>query len=172
MSAPTTIQDRPAPPADGRAAAEEWVAAFREGWRAPTGPEAFADHFEPLLDPGIRLVQPQMPTIVGRRAFRERFARSLFDLVPDLRGEVERWAVGDDVAYIELTLTGTLGGRPVTWRVCDRVSLRDGLAVERESYLDPTPVIRAVATRPRAWLPFLRARGADFIHRNNRRTAK
>lgn len=165
MSTVAATQDR-------RAAAEAWVAAFRQGWRAPTGADAFADHFEPLLDPSVRLLQPQIPTLVGRRAFRERFARPLFDLIPDLRGEVERWAVADDLAYIELTLRGTLGGRPVSWRVCDRVSLRDGLAVERESYQDPTPVLLAVARRPRVWPILLRARAADIIRRTTRRTSR
>ena len=55
-----------------------------------------------------------------------------------------------------LPLHGTLGGRPILWRVCDRVTLSDGLAVERESYFDPGPLLAAVATRPRAWPRFLR----------------
>lgn len=146
-------------------AAEAWVAEFIEGWRAPTGPDAFADHFSRLLHPEIRLVQPQMPTVTGREPFRERFVRPLFTLIPDLRGTVERWAVSEDTAFIELTLSGTLGGRPISWRVCDRISLRDGKAIERESYLDPTPVLLAVLTRPRAWLPFLRARAKDLAAR-------
>jgi hypothetical protein len=111
-----------------------------------------------------------MPTLVGHRAFRERFARPLFGLIPDLRGEVERWAVGDDVAYVELTLRGTLGGRPIAWRTCDRITLRDGVAVERQAYFDPGPLVRAIVTRPRAWRPFLRLRAADLIHGKTRRT--
>jgi hypothetical protein len=45
------------------------------------------------------------------------------------------------------TLRGTLGERPVAWRVCDRATFRDGLVVERESYFDPTPLLRAALTR-------------------------
>ena len=149
--------------------AEAWVAGFAEGWRAPQGADSFADHFEPMLDPEVRMVQPQIPTLVGLTAFRERFARPLFDLIPDLHGEVERWATGEDLAYIEMTLSGTLAGRPVSWRVCDRISLRDGKAVERESYMDPTPLLRALATRPRAWPGFLRARGGELIGELKRR---
>ena len=152
----TTIaadQRSPSPPS-----AEAWVAGFVEGWRAPTGPDAFAAHFRPMLAPDVRLIQPQLPTVTGRRGFEEQFVRPLFALIPDVRGEVERWAARGETLYIELTLSGTLGGRPVSWRVCDRVTLRDGLAIERESYFDPGPLIAAVIRTPRAWAPFLRLR--------------
>jgi ketosteroid isomerase-like protein len=141
-----------------QSAAEAWVASFIEGWRAPAGPDRFAAHFREMLAPDVRLIQPQLPTVTGRRGFEEQFARPLFALIPDVRGEVERWAARGETLYIELTLRGTLGGRPVSWRVCDRVTLRDGLAIERESYFDPGPLIAAVITTPRAWAPFLRLR--------------
>jgi ketosteroid isomerase-like protein len=136
------------PAAAARQAAQAWVLAFAHGWLAPASADAFADHFQPWFDPHIRLVQPQLPTLVGHQAFRERFARPLFALIPNLDGRVERSAIGDDCAYVELTLRRTLGGRPVAWRVCDRATFRDGLVVERESYFDPTPLLRAVLTRP------------------------
>jgi ketosteroid isomerase-like protein len=135
---------------------EAWIAAFTEGWRAPGGPDAFTERIEPWLDPQIRLVQPQLPTLVGHRAFRERFVRPLFELIPDLHGEVERSAVGEDSTYVEMTLRGTLGGRPIAWRVCDRMTLHEGLVVERETYFDPLLLLRAIATRPRAWREFAR----------------
>lgn len=138
--------------------AEAWLEGFVEGWRAPAGPEAFAAHFREMLAPDVRLIQPQLPTITGRRGFEEEFVRPLFALIPDVRGEVERWAARGETLYIELTLRGTLGGRPISWRVCDRVSLRDGVAIERESYCDPGPLLAAVIRTPRAWAPFLRLR--------------
>jgi ketosteroid isomerase-like protein len=146
------------PAAPATEAAQAWVAAFAEGWQAPTSADAFADHFQPWFDPHIRLIQPQLPTLVGHDALRERFARPLFALIPDLHGQVERFAVGHDCAYVELTLRGTLGGRPVAWRACDRTTLRDGIVVERESYFDPLPLLRALLTRPRAWHALARAR--------------
>ena len=139
-------------------AACAWVQAFREGWRAPAGPREFVEHFQAILDPQVRLVQPGLPTLVGHRAFSEGFVTPLFSLIDDLRGEVENWAARGDVLYIELTLHGMLAGKPVSWRVCDRVTLHEGLAVERESYTDPTPLIRAVLTRPAAWPKYLRLR--------------
>jgi ketosteroid isomerase-like protein len=146
-------------------AAEAWVAGFAEGWRSPAGPREFAGHFRPMLAPDVRLIQPRLATAVGHRAFEEAFVKPLFGLIPDLRGTVERWAARGDSLYIELTLRGTLGGRPISWRVCDRVTLRDGVAVERESYLDPTPLIAAVATRPRAWPRYLGLRLTQIVNR-------
>jgi ketosteroid isomerase-like protein len=155
--------------ADANSAAERWAAGFIEGWRAPAGPEAFAQHFRPMLAPDVRLISPQLPTLTGLRAFEEEFVRPLFALFPDVRGEVERWASQGDVLYIEMTLRGTLAGRPVSWRLCDRVTLRDGLAVERESYFDPGPLLAAVARTPRAWPIFLRLQ-ARRLTRQPRRT--
>src|SRR5258708_3403609 len=146
-------------------AAQAWVEGFAEGWRAPTGADAFAAHFRALLAPDVRMIQPQLPTTIGYPAFEEQFVRPLFALIPDLRCEVERWAAREDTLFIELTLCGSLGGRPFSVRACDRVSLRDGLAVERESYLDPAPLLIAVATSPRTWPRFLRLRAAAFIAR-------
>ena len=119
-----------APSPTAHRTAEEWVAGFAEGWRAPTGPDAFVEHFRALLAPDIRLIQPQLPTVVGHRAFAEEFVAPLFALIPDLHGEVERWAAREDGLYIELTLSGTLAGRPLSWRACDRLILCDGVAVD------------------------------------------
>jgi ketosteroid isomerase-like protein len=161
-----------APPPSAQRTAEEWVAGFAEGWRAPSGPDAFVAHFRPLLAPDIRLIQPQVPTVVGHRAFAEEFVRPLFALIPDLHGEVERWAARKDGLYIELTLSGTLAGRPLSWRACDRLILRDGMAVERESYFDSLPLLLAVATTPRVWPRYVRLRAARVFNHLIRRTAR
>ena len=144
--------------------AETWVAGFAEGWRAPHSPDAFVEHFRDLLAVDVRLIQPQWPTVTGHRAFEEQFVKPLFTLIPDLHGDVERWAARGNAIYIELTLRGTLAGRPLSWRVCDRITLRDGVAVERESYFDPAPLIRAIAMTPRAWPQFLRLRAGSLIN--------
>jgi ketosteroid isomerase-like protein len=146
-------------------AAQAWVEGFAQGWRAPAGSDEFAAHFRTLLDPDVRLIQPRLPTTVGYRAFAEQFARPLFALIPDLHAEVERWAARGDTIYIELTLRGTLGGRPFSLRACDRIILRDGVAVERESYFDPAPLLIAIATNPRAWPRFLRLRAGTLTRK-------
>jgi ketosteroid isomerase-like protein len=153
------------PAVAGTEVAQSWVLAFTEGWRGAGGAEAFADHFEPWFDPHVRLIQPHLPTLAGHQAFRQRFARPLFALIPDLAGQVERFAIGAECAYVELTLRGTLGGRPISWRVCDRVTLRQGLVVQRESYFDPTPLLRAILSRPRAWPALARAWQLSRRHR-------
>jgi hypothetical protein len=109
-----------------------------------------------MLAPDVRLIQPQLPETVGTRAFEEQFVRPVFALIPDIRGEVERWVTDGEVIFIEMTLRGTLGARAVSCRVCDRITLRDGVAIERESYFDPGPLIAVAARTPRAWPTFLR----------------
>jgi ketosteroid isomerase-like protein len=141
-----------------RDAAAAWVEMFTEGWRQPTDADSFCDHFDPWMDPEVRLIQPQLPPVVGRRAFREKFARPLFELVPDLRGTVEGWAARGEMIYIELRLEGTVGRRRFQMRTCDRITLRDGKAVERIAYLDATPLLTAVLRSPRSWPRFVRMR--------------
>lgn len=153
-------------PATATGAAEAFVAGFVEGWRSPESAEDAARHFEPLLAPDVRLIQPQLPVGVGYEDLRRRFLEPLFELMPDVRGEVDRWAARGDDVFIELTLIGTIGGRPVSMRACDRVTLRDGLAVERESHADPAPLLVAVARSPRTWPRFLRRQAR--LHRPRR----
>lgn len=150
------MQVDPVPPPPVSDAPRAWIAAFTEAWRAPESGDAFAEQIEPWLDPRVRLIQPLAPATVGRAAFRERFVRPLFGLIPDLRGEVERSAVGEECAYVELTLRGTLGGGPIALRVSDRMTLREGLVIERETYFDPLPLLGAIVTRPRAWTALAR----------------
>jgi ketosteroid isomerase-like protein len=136
--------------------AASWVAIFAQGWANPVDTDTFCDHFDPWFDRDVRMIQPSVPPIVGRKAFREEFARPLFTLVPDLHGTVENWAASGDLIYIELRLEGTVGKRRFTLRTCDRIKLRDGRAIERVAYLDPAPLLGAVARSPRAWPRFLR----------------
>ena len=145
--------------------AEEWVAGFAAGWAEPTDADSFADHFEPMMAEDIRLIQPQLPTTVGKRAFREQFARPLFELLSDVRGTVESWATSGDVIFVELTIRGRLANRPVELRTVDRITLRDGLAVERRATLDPLPMLQAVALTPRAWPRFARIQLARLVKR-------
>jgi SnoaL-like protein len=139
-----------------RDAAGRWVAMFAEGWADPRDADSFCDHFEPWFQPEIRMIQPSVGPVVGKRAFREEFARPLFDLVPDLHGTVENWAVAGDVIYIELRLEGTVGRQRFTMHTCDRIKLHDGKAAERFAYLDSTPLVKAIARSPRSWPKFLR----------------
>lgn len=147
--------------AQTRLSAEQWVERFKVGWRAGDGPDAFAEHFRPMLAPDVRLVQPQLPPLHGFEAFKESFVKPTFALIPDIHGEVERWAADEQgteqgTIYIELTLHGTIGRRALSFRACDRLSMRDGVAIERESYFDPAPLLSAVLRSPSAWPRFVR----------------
>jgi hypothetical protein len=139
------------------AEAEAWVAMFTEGWANPVDADAFCDHFEPWFQEDVKMIQPSVRPIVGKQAFREEFARPLFDLVPDLHGIVENWAASGDTVYIELRLEGSIGGNRFTIHSCDRIKLRDGKATERFAYLDATPLVKAVARSPRSWPRFLKS---------------
>ena len=137
-------------------AAATWVAVFAEGWANPVDADTFCDHFDGWFDDEVRMIQPNLRATVGRKAFRERFARPLFTLVPDLHGAVEGWAAAGDSVYIELKLEGTVGRRRFTMHTCDRIDLRDGRVVERVAYLDASPLLRALAASPRSWPRFIR----------------
>jgi hypothetical protein len=146
-------------------AAEAWLREFEAGWRDPPGPDEFAAHFERILDPEVRLVQPQLPTLVGHREFETGMVAPLFALMPDIHAEVRSWASRGNLLLIELTVRGTLGGGPVAWRAVDRVTLRDGVAVERETYLNPLQVLGSIAPRPRAWPRYIRSLVLQIRHR-------
>ncbi len=150
----------PASPAGAAGSAEIFVETFTEGWRAPAGGDEFADFFEPHFTDDVRMIQPQLPVLVGKRAFREQFARPTFKLIPDLHADVHDWSASDagTVVFINFTLSGTLGGRPVSWPCVDRIVTRGGLVAERRAYFDPGPLLKAVLTRPRAWPTFTRIR--------------
>jgi SnoaL-like protein len=134
---------------DGHA---EFVERFAAGWAAPER----GDRLIPLLHPEVRLVQPVEGEVRGHAGARGFFDRT-FDLIPDLRGEVLRWASGEDLLLIELRLYGTLaGGRPVEWVTSDHIRLEDGLVRERIARFDPTPLLAAALRSPRAWPALVR----------------
>src|SRR5690349_14518011 len=137
-------------------AAEAWVEMFAEGWAHPVDTDTFCDHFDPWLADDVRMIQPSVRPIVGKRGFREEFARPLFNLVPDLHGTVENWAAAGDTVYIEVRLEGTVAGRPFEMTSLDKITLREGKAIERVAFVDAAPLLKAVARSPRHWLPLAR----------------
>jgi hypothetical protein len=144
--------------------AADWVEEFAAGWRAPTGPDTFADHFERLFAADARLTQPDLPTLVGPNGLREGFARPLFTLLPDARGTVLSWGANGAELFIEIEVQATLGGRPVSITSVDHITLRDGLAIERRAHANPLPVISAALRHPSAWPRLARARRLQRRH--------
>ena len=141
--------------ASTRTDAKEFVEFFAAGWElGARDAEGFFRHFGPRMHPDTALIQPIARPARGAGALRELFG-PLFKAIPDLTGTLRRWGQTDDGVFIELSLRGHLGSRPVEWTVVDRIILEDGLIRERRSYFDPAPLLRAVALRPRASLPLM-----------------
>lgn len=133
--------------------AADFARRFADFWRAPS-----PERLDTLLADPVRLIAPMTPTThtlaEGRSAFAE-----IFGLIPDLTGEVHRWGATPDGVLIEFTLSGTAGGKPISWHAVDRILLgEDGLASERVSYFDSAPIALSVARRPRTWPAFARSR--------------
>lgn len=138
-------------PSTGESDAADFARRFAEFWQAPE-----PARLDAVLALQARLVAPMTPTTEtledGKRTFAE-----LLELIPDLTGEVHRWGATKDGVLIEFTLSGNAGGGPISWHAVDRFVLgEDGLATERISYFDSTPIALTVARRPRAWPGFLR----------------
>jgi hypothetical protein len=135
------------------AAAADFARRFAEYWRAPA-----SGRLESVLAERVRLVAPMTPVAQtleeGRRAFAD-----LLELIPDITAEVHRWGATADGVMIEFTLSGTAGGKPISWDVVDRFVLRDdGLATERVTYFDSAPIALTIARRPRIWPGFVRSK--------------
>lgn len=144
-------------------AVRRFVHAFAEGWRDPH-PHAWDD----LLADDLVLRQPLLPHRHGKAALSQEYAR-LLQLLPDLRGRVTGWtASGPDGAAtvaIQLELTATLGRRRIVLPLVDVCRLRDGLLLERTTYLDPTPAITALLRTPSAWPRWWRSGVGPFTGR-------
>jgi len=132
-----------APPAD----AARFVEKFTAAWARPTV-EALAA----LLHPHVRLRAPMMNPTDGYAASREEMRRLLL-LWPDVHIEVGRWSATDDLVFIDITMHATVAGQPTRIRAIDRILLRDGLVLERVSYVaDPLPLLMTMLLRPSGWL--------------------
>lgn len=142
-----------------REAAADFVRRFTEFWAEPS-----PDRLDTVLAPDVRLVAPMTPTTHDLDAGKRIFAQ-LFELIPDLTGEVHRWGATEDGVLIEFTLSGTAGGGPISWQAVDRFVLgEDGLAIERISYFDPNRITLTIARRPRAWPGVARAQLRQLRH--------
>lgn len=132
--------------------AADFAERFAAYWRSPS-----VEGLDALLAPDVRLEAPITPTTNGLAEGKKVF-RTLFRLIPDLTGVVHRWGETEDGLLIEFTLSGTVGGAPISWDAVDRIVLReDGLATVRINYFDSARLIRKLLLRPRAWPALLRS---------------
>jgi predicted ester cyclase len=135
--------------------ARSFVRVFEDGWNNPTH-EAFVAHFLPWMHPDVRVTMPMERVAVGHEGFREQFRR-VFALFPNLRGTVKRATVDGDVLIVEVELTATLGGKPITWTARDRFTFVGNMVKERITYFNPVPLLVAILTRPSAWAVWWRS---------------
>jgi len=113
----------------------DFAARFTEFWRAPD-----PQNLPKLLTDDVHLEAPMTPSTNGIDAAIQIF-ESLLALYPDLHADVHRWGPHDSGLFIEFTLRATSGGKDLAIRAVDDVLLRDdGLATERISYFDPSPL--------------------------------
>jgi ketosteroid isomerase-like protein len=138
--------------------ATEFAERFAETWRSPD----LAKH-EAMWSDDIVLIQPMMGALRGKQACRESFQR-LFALVPDLRADVHRVGHGRHEVFIEFTLSGTYGGKPIAWDAVDRFTFANGLIAERVSYFDSAPLMLKLVGRPSGWERLVRT-GAQLFRR-------
>jgi steroid delta-isomerase-like uncharacterized protein len=141
-----------------QAFATEFAGRFADTWSTPD----LAKH-EALWSDDIVLIQPMMGTLRGKQACRESFQR-LFALVPDLHADVHRVAHTKDAVFIEFTLSGTYGGKPIAWDAVDRFTFTDGLIAERVSYFDSAPLMLKLVGRPSGWERLIRT-GSQLFRR-------
>jgi ketosteroid isomerase-like protein len=144
-----TVSDAADPAVAGRPDAADFVRRFDEAWSTSS-----ADALVEVLADDVVLRQPLMPEIVGKSAAHAAFSR-LFRFFPGLTVTVHGWAARGDVVFIDFTLHGEVGGRPLSWPAIDRFVVRDGLAAERVSYFDGARLVLEVLKRPRAWRGFI-----------------
>ena len=149
---PIVPSERDVPAAPRPADAARFVEKFTAAWERPTV-EALAA----LLHPEVRLRAPMMNPTDGYAASREEMRRLLL-LWPDVHIEVDRWSATDDLVFIDITMHATVAGQPTRIRAIDRILLRDGLVLERVSYVaDPLPLLMTMLLRPSGWLRWWRS---------------
>jgi len=134
-----------------RVTAREFVDLFDEGWRAPDGAKGLLEFFGPHLDPAVHMSGPLSPDCHGY-AQVEEFFTLLFDVIPDLHGQVAGFEVVDDeVAHVSMALRGTIGRREVKLDLRDRLVVRDDRLVDRAAKGLPIGVTLAIVRTPRIW---------------------
>lgn len=151
----------------GRAATLDWpsvharvLASFAKGWATP---DPYA--WDGLMTENIELNQPLLQPGTTRQTWHEE-AQRLVTLLPDIRGVVVGWAGHEDLLFIELRLSATLGGKYLEFRAVDKLWLTpNGTVLRRDSFFDSAPLIQAVLRRPSSWLPWWRSGLGPFMAR-------
>lgn len=120
-----------------------FIETFREAWRTPT--------LETLMAPlreDVRLIQPLSNPTSNKNQARKAFRQILFRF-PGLRGEISGGlGIANDV-LIDWTMIVPIGHRDIRIPMIDKVTLSDGMVLERTAYFDPTPLMGPITRSPR-----------------------
>ncbi len=94
---------------------EQFVAAFAEHWSSKDG-------FDRVMHPGATL---HVAGAAKPSSFQEarRFVEGVKAVIPDIRLRVLDWAARGSCVFTEWEMSGTIGGRHVTWRGINRNTL-------------------------------------------------
>lgn len=109
---------------------ERIVAPYAENGRNPD-PERFQKFYAAdaqMINPGF-----ERPL---RRDELVSYYTGLKTTIHNLRLHLERWAGAPGLLFIEWTVTGGIGGKPLKLANTDRFTLRDMLAIEGVAYFD------------------------------------
>ncbi|MDG1825420.1 MAG: nuclear transport factor 2 family protein [Henriciella sp.] len=124
-----------------RGTVAEWVERFTQGWNVG------ADQLEYLLSmisDDITLRAPISPPVTyGKEDSRKACLRT-FKAIPDLRADVLRWSSSGDALFIEMIFYATIGGKPISWPHIDVLTFKDGIAIERVAYFDPSKLRKSL----------------------------
>lgn len=130
----------------------EFAQKFAEAWRKPSPENLVA-----LLHPEVTLYQPHLPPIHGKAAAFREFRR-LLRWLPALRGEVDQFRGSDGVVFIEWRIIYPIGKEGFTVQAVDRLTLQEGLAIERAVYMDVRRLMLLIIFHPYLWPGYLRYR--------------
>ena len=139
---------------------EQVLEKFAKGWARP---EVHA--WDDMLTQDVELIQPLLARASAREQFHEE-TRRLLALAPDVTGEVLDWAGHEDVMFIDLRLTATVGRAPIAFRTFDKLRITPAaMVLRREASFDTVPIARRLLTRPSAWWPWFRSGVGPLIAR-------
>jgi len=125
-----------------------WVSKFTELWQ---GGQTNVKEFMDLLGDDVKLIAPGIRSTTGRKEGLDAFKKT-FELFPDLKASVQRWSASENILFVEMTFTATIGNRPIKWYNVDRFIFKDGLAVERVAFYNPARIRREYLRSPSGWL--------------------
>ncbi|HEX6312225.1 MAG TPA: nuclear transport factor 2 family protein [Acidimicrobiia bacterium] len=116
---------------------DRFVTTFAAHWSAPDG------GFEQVMHPGATL------RVAGARepsAYEEarHFVAAVKRAVPDIELRVLEWAAREASVFVEWEMSGTLGGRRVTWQGINRNHLEGSKSIAGVSCWDRWSLLEQV----------------------------